>query len=71
MKMKKASTRLASPYNHLPLCLPNPQVKHIHHNKSSAIEQNDVPANHDMLAAGRWRRKVPLQVSGTDHNPRS
>jgi hypothetical protein len=43
-------------------------MKHIHHHKRSAIEQNHVTADHDMLAIRRRRWKVALQISGTMHN---
>src|SRR5258708_39960333 len=54
------------------LCdLPDFQMKHIHHHKRSAIEQNDVSADYDMFAI-RWRRrKMALQIPGADHNLRS
>jgi hypothetical protein len=43
-------------------------MKHIHYHKRSAIEQNHVAADHDMLAIRRRRRKVAFQISGTMHN---
>jgi hypothetical protein len=46
-------------------------VKHIHYHERSAIEQNNVAADHDMLAIRRRRRKMPLQVARTNHNLRS
>jgi len=69
--MKKASTRPASPFNNYPSDLPDFQVKHIHYQERSAVEQNDMPANQDMLAIRRRRRQMPLQVPGTNHNLRS
>jgi hypothetical protein len=56
------------PFTTILFYLSNLQVKHIHHYKSSAIQQNDVASDHDMLAI-RWRRrKVPLQIVGAAHN---
>src|SRR5712692_10874257 len=48
--------------------LANLEVKNIHHHKRSPIEQNDVAADHDVLAFRRRRRKAPLEVFGAAHN---
>jgi hypothetical protein len=41
------------------------KVENINHQESPAVEQNNVPADHDVLTC-RWRlRLIPLQVSTT------
>jgi ABC-type multidrug transport system fused ATPase/permease subunit len=44
------------------------EVKNIHNQKRSAIEQNNVAADHNVLAIRRRRRKVPLEIVGATHN---
>jgi hypothetical protein len=43
-------------------------VKYIHDQERSAIEQNEVASDHDMLAIRRRRRQTPLQVARADYN---
>ena len=44
------------------------EVENVHDQERSAIQQNDVAADHDVLAIRRGRRKVPLQIAGATHN---
>jgi hypothetical protein len=60
---RKASLRLA--FWHKASVLTDLEVKHIHDEQRFAIEQDNVAADHDVLAI-RWRRrKTPLQIFGT------
>jgi len=43
-------------------------VKNIHHHKRSPIEQNDVAADHDVLALRRRRGEAALEVLRAAHN---
>jgi hypothetical protein len=43
-------------------------VKHIHDHEGSAVEQNDVASDYDVLALRRWRRQAPLEVLRATHN---
>jgi hypothetical protein len=44
------------------------EMKNVHDQERSAIEQNDVAPDYDVLAIRRRRRKTPLEVVGTTHN---
>jgi ABC-type multidrug transport system fused ATPase/permease subunit len=61
----KAGLRPAFPPN---LRLAYVEMKYIHDQESSAIQQNDVAADHYVLALWRRRRQAPLEVLWATYN---
>jgi hypothetical protein len=43
-------------------------MKDVHHHVGLAIHQHQMPADYDVFAIGRRRRKPPLEILGTGLN---